>query len=160
MTHAELLHLEQLAGQASPGPWRDLTDDWNAALLRYRERYGAHYDGPLRGANKRCSKEAYVLIVEDNYHGDPIVADRLPVAPDYYELHKVLALTVEDVFLARRDFGITARALFPTAEGRADRLFIAAAREAVPALVAEVRRLRAELAILKQQHPRVRPPLQ
>jgi hypothetical protein len=148
MTESDLQAIEGRCEAATPGPWRDLTEEWNESLRAYSDRNGRPHHGGLRKNKKMDSKEAMVLIVQDSYHGEPIDMARVPYGPDWWELNRIVAVSVEMwTALNKTSTGFLESAVEnPLRQGVADRAFIAAARQDVPDLIAEVRRLR-ELVI-------------
>lgn len=105
MTREEIDRLRALAAKATPGPWLDITKDWNAALDAYRQRTRRHWHGPLRGSrNKHSMKHASALLVHGLHHGAPIRID--PATwngePDFWDLTRIFARTFDDMFHGHR----------------------------------------------------------
>lgn len=124
MTDERLAELEGLAAAATPGPWRVGVPVWHCTL------HAVPHPGPEDGCvytyegweNDRCWS-----VSPDPGYGPADTSDA--------ERPVVCGMWDYDAGGVRRP---------------ADALFIAAARGAVPELVAEVRRLRAELARVRE----------
>lgn len=88
--------------------WVNLTKRWNDALEDYRSTSGRHWHGTLRGSRgsefrkghdcKRCR----VLIVVDNWQGEPINLSGWHGYPDYWDFRKVIAQPFDDIFYKRK----------------------------------------------------------
>jgi len=87
-------------------PWRDITDEWNAALESYRIRMGKHWHGTLRGSRGKDfkhgtdNKRSYLLVVVDCWQGKPLAIkpDEWRGYPDFYDFTKIIAQPVDQVF--------------------------------------------------------------
>lgn len=101
----ELLdRLEVAANAATPGPWRNICDEWNAALDQFRLEHPKrqHWGGNLRGSRgKRSNKQCAVLIVRDVWQGEPICLDPWRGYPDYYDFNKIIAEPYDAMFRGR-----------------------------------------------------------
>lgn len=88
-------------------PVVDITDLWNECQRAYRRRVGSHYHGPLRGHRKFSSKECLLLIVEDQFNGDPVTPQLNPETwsghPDYWDLSRVIAIPKDEFFRGRKE---------------------------------------------------------
>lgn len=145
---AALDSLDNLARKAIPGPWRNLRDEWNAALDDYYKRRRKHWHGSLRGArHKRSAKHCAALIVRDSFQGEPINLANWNGYPDYWDLKRVIADPDDLLFPSRkRTFVMADGALWGSdGESKATADFIAAANpQTVQALIAELRAERAK----------------
>ena len=139
MTNEELDRLEKLASKATPGPWEWAEDRFN---WKYRRR---KKDGTFAAkAGKRLTDSWVFCLVGPHSWcppGRPVDPETgIPRGLDEHDYHHVMGL---------RWFHVKVKTLFNVSPSPADEAFIAASRSAVPELIAEVRRLRAELEKVK-----------
>lgn len=130
MTDDELAAIEERASKATPGPWVDLMQTYFERCKADKREHGNRwYHGTQRSS---CP---LLLIVRNDYHGEPIDPLDIPRRIDKYDLSDVLSLFWSS--LPKRTTTMTEGFMRPE-----DAAFIAASRADVPALIAEIRRLR------------------
>lgn len=146
LTDAAIEALDQMAAKATPGPWRNLCDEWNAALDARYKRVKKHWHGPLRGTrNKRSNKHCVALIVRDAFQGKPITLGEFWGGyPDWWDLDKIIARPEDDLFHGKRTFALSYDKVWnDKGEGEANADYIAAANPlVVRALIAALRAAR------------------
>jgi len=99
---ALLDRIESIAKKATPGPWRNLCNEWNQAQQDYYKRHGMHYHGHVRGARRQSAKHCATLIVRDSFQGQPIQMKDWKGYPDYYDLKRIIAEPADAMFHTRR----------------------------------------------------------
>src|SRR5262249_33172497 len=131
MTDERLEAIRRRAEMATPGPWRDLTEEWNEVQQAYYKKHRQHYHGALRGLKRRSGKEAFALIVVDCWHGDPINLSQWPYGPDWWELRRIVACPLDQwhALYGRTGGPLESSVEEGSGQGQADREFIAHARE-------------------------------
>lgn len=142
LTDADLAAMEARAAAATPGPWADLRAMYREAMERHQNETGRWYHG-TKAASTPVTLLAHAACYRSGWdrdagmEGHPLTAACFPAHMDYEDLKTVIGLRWSSL---RRT---------STSEGYfhdEDADFIAHARADVPALLAEVRRLRALLA--------------
>lgn len=133
MTEEELTALERLAERATPGPWVDWLARYADAMNAYKKRHGVWYHGTAA-----WSTPVVLIGGSTDFMGQPLTDEDIPGRADFHDLKKVIGWRWG--MLKRGTTAITEGFLSPE-----DTAFICASRAAVPALIAEVRRLRAAL---------------
>lgn len=145
MTKAELDRLEAVAAAATPGPW-----EW--AERRFNRKYQVPMkNGRVRAKPGRSIRDSWVYALvgpimpvhPDSIRNRPKDPETgMPPGIDEHDYRRVMAL---------RWFQVKGKTLFNVHPSPKDADFIAEARTAVPALLAEVRRLQEENAALRQE---------
>lgn len=98
-------------------PWKNLTDEWNAALKDFRKRNGRHWHGTLPHSRSKenrhgvDNKECIALIVVDSFQGRPIELGQTRKSngemigpalwsgyPDYWDLKRIIAVPFDHYF--------------------------------------------------------------
>lgn len=138
--------IEAIANQATPGPWRNICNEWNAAQSAYYKRNRRHYHGHVRGAKRQSAKHCATLIVRDTFHGSPINLSDWNGYPDYYDFKRIVAEPADSMFHSRRTHVMSEGTTWDDIpEGRANADLIALANPATMlALVAALREARKE----------------
>lgn len=146
----DLDDLEALAKAATPGPWRDVTKDWNDSLIRGGVNYGYH--GKL---TSRQSHQCACLIVSE-----PETIKRYPRLdeeslkfqrrglPDWYDLSVVVG-SPDYAYRWQKNsgFGPGRQVHCSVESGPSDRAYIAAmGPDTALALIKRIRDLEAELS--------------
>lgn len=133
MTDEQLAEIERRANAATPGPWIDLSRAYFERCKRDRRTHGNRwYHGSERAS---CP---LALIVRDSVQGKPFALEDIPRRVDRYDLKAVFSLFWSS--LPKQ-----AKSMMEGFFRPEDAAFITHARTDVPALIAEVRRLRAAL---------------
>lgn len=115
---------QELCEKATPGPWADLSDMYNRAMQAYKKTRGRWYHGT------KAASTIVTLIGRSVVRGKPIEERDIPVAVDYWDIRRVISLR----------WSAFSKGMTSIGEGffrPEDAVFIAAAREALPRLLAE-----------------------
>lgn len=118
---------------ATPGPWVDLADIYWERMQAHRQATGRWWHGELRDS------KPMTLIACANVRGEPVSPADIPKRVDWHDLQKIIGLRWID-------FGDKVTEAVAPLPNAADLAFIAASRQDAEDLLAEVDRLRAELA--------------
>lgn len=136
MTDERLTEIEARITAATPGPWIDLMRTYFERCKADRRQHGNRwYHGSERDSTP------LTLIVRDDVKGERIDPEDIPRRVDKYEMTDIISLFWSS--LPRRTTTMIEGFFKPE-----DAAFIVAARQDVPDLLAEVRRLRREVHLL------------
>lgn len=139
MDDERIEELERVCERATPGPWVDYTDVYYEQCKKDRKQRGRWYHGTER------ESQPIALIASGILPGlGPIKPEHFPVRVSKYDLQNVLSLfwshlpkNLKTVY----NMGLFSR----------DAEFITTARTALPEALAEIKRLKAEVAALRDK---------
>jgi hypothetical protein len=107
----DLEGIKQRLAKATPGPWVDLTNEWNETQERYYKQHRVHYHGALKGTrNRHSAKNCAALIVsvprinfskqahapEETLTHIKEAWERLDLYPDWYDFGNATIIGTAD----------------------------------------------------------------
>jgi hypothetical protein len=148
----QLEEIRQRLNAATPGPWVDITAEWNKALEKYAKTKGVHWHSALRGYRRNDAKMSPGLIVSvpetlnGRFSADEWYKrwENLNMRPDWYDFKVIVGLPYSAL---KREGGYYTD-LPSTDFSAADRAFIANAPTDIAALLSEIERLQTRIAEL------------